>query len=72
MSSTGRVLKQLTNDKLFKIDTNYLKDFTYKINIGPAIFLMSISFTFLIAAITVGYRATVAAVTNPVKSLRSE
>ncbi|MDB5159014.1 MAG: FtsX-like permease family protein [Mucilaginibacter sp.] len=51
---------------------NYLKDFVYKISIGPSIFLLSIASTFIIAAITVGYRATVAAVTNPVKSLRSE
>lgn len=51
---------------------NYLKDFVYKISIGPSIFLLSIASTFIIAAMTVGYRATVAAVTNPVKSLRSE
>jgi len=51
---------------------NYLKDFVYKISIGPSIFLLSIASTFIIAAITVGYRATVAAITNPVKSLRSE
>lgn len=51
---------------------NYLKDFTYKISIGPGIFLMSIASTFIIAAVTVSYRATKAAITNPVKSLRSE
>jgi putative ABC transport system permease protein len=51
---------------------NYLKDFTYKITIGPEIFLLSIASTFIIAAVTVSYRATIAAITNPVKSLRSE
>ncbi|MES2378161.1 MAG: ABC transporter permease [Bacteroidota bacterium] len=51
---------------------NYLKDFVYKIPIGPGIFLMSITSTFIIAAITVSYRATIAAITNPVESLRSE
>lgn len=51
---------------------NYLKDFVYKISIGPSIFLMAIASTFIVAAITVGYRATMAALTTPVKSLRSE
>ncbi|MDB5150804.1 MAG: FtsX-like permease family protein [Mucilaginibacter sp.] len=51
---------------------NYLKDFQYRITIGPQIFIISILSTFIIAWITVGYRATMAALTNPVKSLRSE
>ncbi|MDN3600647.1 ABC transporter permease [Mucilaginibacter myungsuensis] len=51
---------------------NYLQDFKYKISLGPGIFLAAIASTFVIAAITVSYRATIAALTNPVKSLRSE
>jgi putative ABC transport system permease protein len=51
---------------------NYLKDFQYRISIGPQIFVMSILSTFIIAWITVGYRAAMAALANPVKSLRSE
>lgn len=51
---------------------SYLKDFTYKISLGPGIFLSAIASTFIIAALTIGYRATMAALTNPVKSLRSE
>lgn len=52
--------------------TNYLKDYQYKITIGPGIFLLSITSTMLIAAFTVGYRSLISANVNPVKSLRSE
>jgi len=52
--------------------TLYLRDFQYPIRLGAGIFLTAILFTFLIAALTVGYRSLRSALTNPVKSLRSE
>jgi len=50
----------------------YLSDFQYHINLGAGIFLSAIGITFLIAVLTIGYRSCKAALTNPVKSLRSE
>jgi ABC-type antimicrobial peptide transport system permease subunit len=50
----------------------YLEDYQYKIELGPAIFLLAIGITFLIALLTVGYRSLRAALANPVLSLRSE
>jgi ABC-type antimicrobial peptide transport system permease subunit len=49
-----------------------LDEFAYKITIGPAILLLTLVITFLIAFITVGYWSLKAALMNPVKSLRSE
>lgn len=49
-----------------------LKEFEYKISIGPIIFATALITTLLIAVITVGYRSFQAATTNPVNSLRNE
>jgi len=50
----------------------WLQDFTYKITIGPGIFILAIMASVAIAWITVGYKAVKAALANPVRSLRSE
>ncbi|MBK5279341.1 MAG: ABC transporter permease [Bacteroidia bacterium] len=50
----------------------WLNDFAYKIDIGPAIFIIGLGASFLIAMITVGYRSIRAATVNPVDSLKCE
>ena len=50
----------------------YLEQFAYKITVGPAIFLIGLAITCVIAIVTVAYRSIKAAVANPTQSLRSE
>jgi putative ABC transport system permease protein len=51
---------------------HYLESFKYRITLGWAVFVPALAGTFLIAALTVGYRSWKAAAMRPVKSLRSE
>jgi ABC-type antimicrobial peptide transport system permease subunit len=51
---------------------NWLQDFTYRITIGPGIFILAIVASLGIAWLSVAYRAGKVAFANPVKSLRSE
>ena len=50
----------------------WLQDFKFHITISPLFFVATIALMFIIAVITVGYQATRAALSNPVKSLKTE
>ncbi|MCY7353009.1 MAG: ABC transporter permease [Cytophagaceae bacterium] len=50
----------------------WLQGFEYKITLGPGIFGIALVATVLVAALTVSFQSVKAALTNPVKSLRSE
>jgi len=50
----------------------WLEAYTYRIDIGADIFIVAILTSVAIAWISVGYKAVIAALANPVKSLRSE
>jgi len=50
----------------------WLRDYTYRINISWGIFLIAGIIAITIALVTVSFQAIRAAVTNPVKSLRTE
>lgn len=50
----------------------WLQDYTYRIPLGPGIFILAIVVSIAIAWVTVGYKAVRAALVNPVNSLRSE
>jgi ABC-type antimicrobial peptide transport system permease subunit len=52
--------------------SNWLQDFKFHIRVSPLFFVLTILLMFVIASLTVGYQAIKAALTNPVKSLRSE
>ncbi len=50
----------------------WLQNFEYKNPLGPDSFLVAILFSLITAGITVVYRSVRAALSNPVKNLRSE
>lgn len=51
---------------------NWLEQYSYRIKIGPAVFIAAAAVAVLITVCTVSFQAIKAALTNPVKSLRSE
>jgi ABC-type antimicrobial peptide transport system permease subunit len=51
---------------------SWLQDFRFRIPISPWIFILAISVSIVIAAVSVGYRSIRAAISNPIKNLRTE
>ncbi|WP_183559313.1 ABC transporter permease [Mucilaginibacter sp. SP1R1] len=51
---------------------SWLQKYDYRIAIGPGVFMLSAAVAMLITLITISFQAIKAALTNPVKSLRSE
>jgi ABC-type antimicrobial peptide transport system permease subunit len=56
----------------YYVMNNWLQNYTYRIEIGIALFVFALLGSMAIAWITVGHRAIKAAIANPVKSLRTE
>jgi putative ABC transport system permease protein len=52
--------------------SKWLMNFAYRINIGISVFALACLTSILIALLTISFRAIKAAITNPVKSLRTE
>lgn len=50
----------------------WLKNYTYKVEVGITVYILAGVFAFVIAWITMGYQSIKAATSNPVQSLRSE
>jgi ABC-type antimicrobial peptide transport system permease subunit len=50
----------------------WLNEFSYKITLGPVVFLVGLASTLIIAVLTVGYKSFQSATANPVDALRSE
>jgi putative ABC transport system permease protein len=54
------------------IMNDWLQDFTYHVNINAWVFVFAALISFVIAFSTISVHAIKAALTNPVKSLRTE
>ena len=52
--------------------SNWLMDFAYRVNIGWWVFGLAGLIVLIIALLTIGFQAIKAALTNPIKSLRTE
>jgi ABC-type antimicrobial peptide transport system permease subunit len=50
----------------------WLQGFAYRIHLGPGVFVLAAGSVMMITLLTIGFQALRAALSNPVKSLRSE
>jgi putative ABC transport system permease protein len=50
----------------------WLKNYTYKVDLGITVYLLAGIGAFVVAWLTIGYQSIKAATANPVESLRSE
>ena len=50
----------------------WLREFAYKVSIGPQIFVLAAGLTLVIALLTVSFHSLKAALSNPINSLRYE
>ncbi|MXX40453.1 MAG: FtsX-like permease family protein [Gemmatimonadetes bacterium] len=56
----------------YGLATHWLQEFAYRVEIGVGLFLVSGALSFVIAGLTVGYQAMLAALSNPIDTLRTE
>jgi len=52
--------------------SQWLDNFVFRIHMGPGVFVLAIVASVIVAWLTVGYKSVKAALSNPVKNLRSE
>lgn len=62
----------LASPAVWYLMNKWLETFTYKITIGPFVFVAGLAVTLTVAILTVGYKSFKAAVVNPIRALRYE
>ena len=62
----------LASPAVWYLMNKWHETFTYKITIGPFVFVAGLALTLTVAILTVGYKSFKAAVVNPIRALRYE
>jgi putative ABC transport system permease protein len=85
-ASVGNIVSMLSSDFLklvlvaillasplaWYIMSNWLENFAYRIKIGPGVFILGAAIALTIAFVTVSFQSIRAAISNPMKALRTE